>query len=196
MTALRQSAQPNVVRVLIVDDSAVVRGLTKKWLESSPGVEVAGESGQPRLEDRDRLARPAVVRQEERLAVHGMHRAAAATRCRRQPAIASAGASAYDYGDAIDDRQRLAAGIAIVAAKRVFSEKGYSKSTMEDIAREAELSPGTLYLYFKNKDELFFSIIKEKSHWVKIPSAFIVMQLYLGSAAFFYFLIERIIVSK
>jgi len=46
----------------------------------------------------------------------------------------------------------------IVAAKRVFSEKGYSKSTMEDIAREAELSPGTIYLYFKNKDELYASL--------------------------------------
>jgi AcrR family transcriptional regulator len=46
----------------------------------------------------------------------------------------------------------------IVAAKRVFSEKGYSKATMEDIAREAELSPGTLYLYFKNKDELYASL--------------------------------------
>ena len=46
----------------------------------------------------------------------------------------------------------------IVAAKRVFSEKGFSKSTMEDIAKEAELSPGTLYLYFKNKDELYASL--------------------------------------
>lgn len=46
----------------------------------------------------------------------------------------------------------------MVAAKRVFSVKGYSKSTMEDIAKEAELSPGTLYLYFKNKDELFSSL--------------------------------------
>ena len=46
----------------------------------------------------------------------------------------------------------------IVAAKRVFSEKGFSKATMEDIAREAELSPGTLYLYFKNKDELYASL--------------------------------------
>ncbi len=46
----------------------------------------------------------------------------------------------------------------IVAAKRVFSDKGFSKSTMEDIAKEAELSPGTLYLYFKNKDELYASL--------------------------------------
>jgi len=46
----------------------------------------------------------------------------------------------------------------IVAAKRVFSEKGYNRSTIEDIAQEAELSPGTLYLYFKNKEELFASL--------------------------------------
>ncbi len=46
----------------------------------------------------------------------------------------------------------------MVAAKRVFSTKGFSKTTMEDIAKEAELSPGTLYLYFKNKDELYASL--------------------------------------
>jgi len=46
----------------------------------------------------------------------------------------------------------------IVAAKRVFSEKGFNKATMEDIAKEAELSPGTIYIYFKNKDELYASL--------------------------------------
>jgi len=46
----------------------------------------------------------------------------------------------------------------IVAAKRVFSEKGFNRTTMEDIAKEAELSPGTLYLYFKNKDDLYASL--------------------------------------
>jgi AcrR family transcriptional regulator len=46
----------------------------------------------------------------------------------------------------------------MVAAKRVFSEKGFNKATMEDIAHEAELSPGTLYLYFKNKEELYASL--------------------------------------
>ncbi|MBU2521304.1 MAG: TetR/AcrR family transcriptional regulator [Proteobacteria bacterium] len=46
----------------------------------------------------------------------------------------------------------------MIAAKRVFSLKGFNKATMEDIANEAELSPGTLYLYFKNKDELCVSL--------------------------------------
>ena len=46
----------------------------------------------------------------------------------------------------------------MVAAKRVFTDKGFNKATMEDIAKEADLSPGTLYLYFKNKDELYASL--------------------------------------
>ena len=47
------------------------------------------------------------------------------------------------------------------AARKVFSCKGFAKTTMEDIAREAELSPGTLYLYFRNKDELYASLSVE-----------------------------------
>ena len=46
----------------------------------------------------------------------------------------------------------------IVAAKKIFSEQGFNKATMEDIAREAELSPGTIYLYFKNKEDLYASL--------------------------------------
>ncbi len=44
------------------------------------------------------------------------------------------------------------------AAKKVFSAKGFSGATIENIAEEAELSPATLYLYFKNKDELYASL--------------------------------------
>lgn len=44
------------------------------------------------------------------------------------------------------------------AAKEVFLEKGFKMATMEDIAKRAELSPATIYLYFKNKDELYASL--------------------------------------
>jgi AcrR family transcriptional regulator len=46
----------------------------------------------------------------------------------------------------------------LVAAKRVFSSKGLDGATIDDIAGEAELSAGTLYLYFKSKDELCASL--------------------------------------
>ena len=41
------------------------------------------------------------------------------------------------------------------AAEKVFAAKGFSAATIENIAEEAELSPATLYLYFKNKDALY-----------------------------------------
>ncbi len=47
----------------------------------------------------------------------------------------------------------------IDAAEEVFFSKGFEKSTMDDVATEAELSKGTLYLYFNSKDELFLEII-------------------------------------
>jgi AcrR family transcriptional regulator len=47
----------------------------------------------------------------------------------------------------------------IDAAEKVFFAKSYENSTMDDVAAEAELSKGTLYLYFKNREELHFSII-------------------------------------
>jgi AcrR family transcriptional regulator len=56
----------------------------------------------------------------------------------------------------------------MVAAKRVFSDRGFTKATMEDIAQEAELSPGTLYLYFKNKDELYASLSLRILHYLLI----------------------------
>jgi AcrR family transcriptional regulator len=54
------------------------------------------------------------------------------------------------------DRERRRQQI-IAASKRVFISKGV-KATIKDIAEEAELSPGTLYIYFKNKDELYASL--------------------------------------
>ena len=46
----------------------------------------------------------------------------------------------------------------IAAAERVFFAKGFTATSMEQIATEAEVSKGTLYLYFKNKDDLFIAL--------------------------------------
>ena len=43
-------------------------------------------------------------------------------------------------------------------AERLFFSRGYENVTMDDIARETELARGTLYLYFKNKDDIYIAI--------------------------------------
>jgi AcrR family transcriptional regulator len=44
------------------------------------------------------------------------------------------------------------------AAIIAFSKYGYDRTRMDDIADTAKLSKGTLYLYFKSKEELFYAI--------------------------------------
>lgn len=44
------------------------------------------------------------------------------------------------------------------AAKELFILKGFHSTTVEEIAQKAELSPATIYLYFKNKDELYANL--------------------------------------
>jgi TetR/AcrR family transcriptional regulator len=46
----------------------------------------------------------------------------------------------------------------IQAAEKLFFSKGIDNSTMDDVASEAELSKGTLYLYFNTKEELNHAI--------------------------------------
>lgn len=47
----------------------------------------------------------------------------------------------------------------LTAAARCFAAKGYSACSVSDIAREAGLSQGALYVHFKGKEELFKAMI-------------------------------------
>jgi AcrR family transcriptional regulator len=52
----------------------------------------------------------------------------------------------------------------IEAALKVFSTKGFHKATNKDIAQAAGgISPGLIYWYFKDKEDLFLSIIRERA---------------------------------
>jgi AcrR family transcriptional regulator len=45
------------------------------------------------------------------------------------------------------------------AARKVFVEKGFDEASTHDVAREAGVSVGTIYVYFQNKDELIWASI-------------------------------------
>ncbi len=49
------------------------------------------------------------------------------------------------------------------AALSLFSEKGYHNVTMHEIASKAEFAIGTLYKFFKNKEDLYKALILEKT---------------------------------
>ncbi|MBA3284447.1 MAG: TetR/AcrR family transcriptional regulator [Nitrosopumilus sp.] len=48
-----------------------------------------------------------------------------------------------------------------------FSLSGFDKTRMEDIAIDADVSKGTLYLYFKSKDDLFYAICQNNLNKLK-----------------------------
>jgi AcrR family transcriptional regulator len=53
----------------------------------------------------------------------------------------------------------------IDGACRVFLAQGFDAASMGAIAREAGVSKGTLYVYFKSKEELFEAIVEEQCQW-------------------------------
>ena len=55
----------------------------------------------------------------------------------------------------------------IDAAIRVFARNGYYNSRVSDIAREAGIASGTIYLYFETKDEILVTLFRERmAEWV------------------------------
>ena len=54
----------------------------------------------------------------------------------------------------------------LAAALRCFAREGFHRTTMQDIFRDAELSPGAVYSYFKSKDELILAIVLEMMSFV------------------------------
>ena len=51
----------------------------------------------------------------------------------------------------------------LTAASKVFAEQGFSSATVAQIAREAGVADGTIYLYFKNKDDILFQFFRYKT---------------------------------
>lgn len=47
------------------------------------------------------------------------------------------------------------------AALEVFAEKGFAAAKLDEIAKRAGISKGTLYLYFKDKEDLFRAVVRD-----------------------------------
>ncbi len=58
--------------------------------------------------------------------------------------------------DALQTRRRL-----LQAAKELFKEKGFSRTTLAEIAQKAGLTRGAAYWHFKSKDEIFITVVEQ-----------------------------------
>ena len=48
----------------------------------------------------------------------------------------------------------------VSAAREVFGEKGYHAATVDDITRAAGVAKGTFYLYFEEKREIYYELVR------------------------------------
>lgn len=51
-------------------------------------------------------------------------------------------------------------------ALKAFARKGFYNTKVSEIASEAEVADGTIYLYFKNKDDLLISLFEDRMEWI------------------------------
>jgi AcrR family transcriptional regulator len=58
-------------------------------------------------------------------------------------------------------RKQARPGEILDAALKVFAEKGFAAARMEDIARRAGVTKGTIYLYFPSKEDVFKTLARE-----------------------------------
>src|SRR5437868_7362857 len=63
-----------------------------------------------------------------------------------------------DRGDRTGDkRERI-----LAAAERIFARHGFFAARVSEIAKEAGVADGTIYLYFKSKDDLLISLFEDR----------------------------------
>ena len=64
-------------------------------------------------------------------------------------------------GNRLDEHKKTRRREIMQAAIRVFSEKGYHRTKVQDITQAMGMSTGTFYIYFPNKRELFVEVVDE-----------------------------------
>ena len=51
--------------------------------------------------------------------------------------------------------------VILAAAKQLFGHYGYRRTSIDNIAQEARIAKGTVYLYFKSKEEIFRALCQQ-----------------------------------
>jgi TetR/AcrR family transcriptional regulator, fatty acid metabolism regulator protein len=69
--------------------------------------------------------------------------------------------SVADRDARVDKRERI-----LSAAERIFARNGFFAAKVADVAKEAGVADGTIYLYFKSKDELLISLFERRMQQV------------------------------
>src|SRR3981081_4591323 len=59
----------------------------------------------------------------------------------------------------------------VESATRIFSEKGYRRTLITDVASDLGLAPGTIYTYVESKDALFHLVVERAAGLATTPAS-------------------------
>ena len=79
-------------------------------------------------------------------------------------------------------RKQARPGELLAAALDLFVEKGYAATRVEEVARRAGVSKGTLFLYFASKEDLFKAVVRENLS-LRFPQWSLVLDQFPGTSA-------------
>ncbi|MEO8542573.1 MAG: TetR family transcriptional regulator [Burkholderiaceae bacterium] len=79
-------------------------------------------------------------------------------------------------------RKHARPGELLSAALDLFVEKGYAATRVEEVARRAGVSKGTLFLYFPSKEDLFKAVVRENLS-LRFPQWSMVLDQFPGTSA-------------
>ncbi|MEE4239847.1 MAG: TetR/AcrR family transcriptional regulator [Desulfopila sp.] len=66
-----------------------------------------------------------------------------------------------------EEKKRKTKRAIIKAAIHLFAEKGFDKTSIEELARAAGIGKGTIYTYFQNKAEIFYAFCEDQLEFVR-----------------------------
>lgn len=75
------------------------------------------------------------------------------------------------YRDGYQDDSRSKRQQILAAAYEVFSRKGYHRATVDEIIALADTGKGTVYNYFTNKEQLFYTLVRERNQPFEVSLA-------------------------
>ncbi|HEU0155083.1 MAG TPA: TetR/AcrR family transcriptional regulator [Stellaceae bacterium] len=86
-------------------------------------------------------------------------------------------------------RKSARPGEILAAALALFAERGFAATRLDDVAARAGVTKGTLYLYFRNKEELFEAVVRQEL----VPNLARAEAMVDGSRATSFALLEELV---
>jgi len=84
----------------------------------------------------------------------------------------------------------------IVAADRMFGKYGFRKTTVDEIARSAHKAKGSVYYYFRSKEDLFLAVVSQEITILKSGLTRIIVENHDATGMIRHYMMKRMVLMK